>query len=141
MATNKLLFLGDKKDFIVERFQEGVSIMPIGISENVNVNPLYLCGFRRVGCIGCPMAGKQRIMEFVRYPKHKAMYIQAFDKMLITKAISRERRGQPPEQDPAWQSGESVFKWWIDPKYNPSQITLEDVSCESHRLRKDDLND
>lgn len=29
-------------------------------SEKVPVNPLYSCGFSRVGCIGCPMAGKKK---------------------------------------------------------------------------------
>lgn len=28
-------------------------------SEKIPVNPLYECGFSRVGCVGCPMAGKQ----------------------------------------------------------------------------------
>lgn len=27
---------------------------------NCKSNPLYECGFKRIGCIGCPMAGKQR---------------------------------------------------------------------------------
>ena len=29
-------------------------------SEHIEVNPLYQCGFSRVGCIGCPMADKKR---------------------------------------------------------------------------------
>lgn len=28
-------------------------------SEHIEVNPLYQCGFSRVGCIGCPMADKK----------------------------------------------------------------------------------
>ena len=27
--------------------------------EGIEINPLYGCGWERVGCIGCPMAGKQ----------------------------------------------------------------------------------
>lgn len=34
-------------------------------------NPLYECGFNRIGCIGCPMVGKHRYVEFERYPKYK----------------------------------------------------------------------
>ena len=46
-------------------------------------NPLYECGFKRIGCIGCPMAGKQlRLEEFRRYPGYRKAYIRAFDKML-----------------------------------------------------------
>lgn len=32
--------------------------------ENIELNPLYGNGFCRVGCIGCPMAGKKRWEEF-----------------------------------------------------------------------------
>lgn len=38
-------------------------------AEKIPVNPLYSCGFHRVGCIGCPMASAARWREFGRYPK------------------------------------------------------------------------
>lgn len=28
-------------------------------AEHINITPLYQCGFSRVGCVGCPMAGKK----------------------------------------------------------------------------------
>ena len=35
------------------------------LAEKIPVNPLYACGYHRVGCIGCPMAGrKMRLREF-----------------------------------------------------------------------------
>jgi phosphoadenosine phosphosulfate reductase len=86
-------------------------------------NPLYECGFKRVGCIGCPMAGgKGQIKAFDRYPKYKAAYIRAFEKMLI----ARRENGLATEQ---WQTAEDVFKWWTEkpPKEDdPLQITLWD---------------
>lgn len=36
-------------------------------AEHIPMNPLYRCGFCRIGCIGCPMAGKHRKMEFERW--------------------------------------------------------------------------
>ena len=43
---------------------------------------LYDEGFKRVGCIGCPLASdKSRRMEFERWPKYKNMYIRAMQKM------------------------------------------------------------
>lgn len=33
-------------------------------AERIPINPLYEMGFFRVGCVGCPMAGKQRYREF-----------------------------------------------------------------------------
>ena len=51
--------------------------------ETIPVNPLYFCGFSRVGCIGCPMAGKHRYFEFARYPQYEKLYLMAFDLSLI----------------------------------------------------------
>ncbi len=70
-------------------------------------NPLYECGFKRIGCIGCPMAGKQqRLSEFERYPTYKKAYIHAFDKMV-------EKR-RTDGKDTVWENGEEVFDWWIN---------------------------
>lgn len=84
-----------------------------------NGNPLYQCGYKRVGCIGCPMAGKHRYFEFVRYPRYKNLYIKTFDRMLI----ERSKRGL--SNHVGWDSGKDVFKWWIGE--NPLQLTFEDV--------------
>lgn len=81
-------------------------------------NPLYQCEFKRIGCIGCPMAGKARYKEFLKYPKYKENYIKTFDRMLE----SRNLRGlKSPE---LWYDGEAVFKWWMEE--NPAQITMFD---------------
>lgn len=70
-------------------------------------NPLYECGFKRIGCIGCPMAGKQqRLSEFERYPAYKKAYIHAFNKMV-------EKR-RTDGKDTVWENGEEVFDWWIN---------------------------
>ncbi len=70
-----------------------------------NSNPLYACGFCRIGCIGCPMAEKGRFVEFARYPKYYQNYIRAFDRMLI----ARQNRGLPT----TWESGEDVMRGWL----------------------------
>lgn len=44
---------------------------------------LYDEGFRRLGCIGCPMGSKeQRLREFERWPKYYNLYMIAFEKMI-----------------------------------------------------------
>ena len=44
---------------------------------------LYDEGFKRLGCIGCPMGTvKHRTMEFERWPKYKNLYLIAFGKMI-----------------------------------------------------------
>ncbi len=78
------------------------------------MNPLYACGFERVGCIGCPMAGKHRKAQFARYPKIKAAYIRAFDRMLA----ERQTRGLPCD----WQTGEDVLHWSLEDGVLPGQM-------------------
>lgn len=80
-------------------------------------NPLYQCGFKRIGCIGCPMAGKHRYTEFRLYPKYRQNYVKAFERMIE----HRKERGLETE----WQNGEEVMKWWLGEDVN--QLTLEDI--------------
>lgn len=75
-------------------------------------NPLYECGFKRIGCIGCPMAGKRnRLIEFERWPKYKEAYIRTFDRMIQR----RNERGMEPSDASivSWTSGEEVMDWWL----------------------------
>lgn len=73
---------------------------------NVPYCGLYDEGWKRLGCIGCPMAGtKRREKEFERYPKIRAAYIRAFDRMLE----ARKAAGK----DTKWKTGQEVFDWWI----------------------------
>ena len=69
-------------------------------------NPLYQCGFRRIGCIGCPMAGKSRYAEFERWPKYRLNYVKAFDRMLDNIRANGET-------ETSWKTGEDVFRWWM----------------------------
>lgn len=71
-------------------------------------NPLYECGFCRVGCIGCPMAGANgQKREFARYPTYYRAYVRAFQKMLDARAA------QGLQNNVGWMDGESVMKWWL----------------------------
>lgn len=74
-------------------------------------NPLYQCGFKRIGCIGCPMASKKRYTEFQMYPKYKLNYIKAFDRML-------ERRRERGLESYGWKTGKDVYKWWMNEDVN-----------------------
>ena len=86
-------------------------------AEKIPMNPLYCEGFRRVGCIGCPMASRTRTMEFARYPKIKAAYIRAFERMLQV----RNQRKLPTQ----WRSGVDVLHWWLNDGVLPGQEILK----------------
>lgn len=71
-------------------------------------NPLYACGFGRVGCIGCPMAGANgQKREFARYPTYYRAYVRAFQKMV------EARKAQGLSNNVDWENGEDVMKWWL----------------------------
>lgn len=74
---------------------------------SMKYNPLYEQGWKRVGCIGCPMATNQ-LWELDQYPKYKQLYIKAFDRMIERRA----EKGKINKNEDVWKNGESVFRWW-----------------------------
>lgn len=89
---------------------------------NVKMNPLYARGYKRVGCIGCPLGGsKQQRREFADYPKYKDNYIRVFDRMIK----ARKDKGLPCD---TFTDGAAVFAWWLNE--NPNQITFDDILNE-----------
>lgn len=87
-------------------------------SEHLPVNPLYCEGHKRVGCIGCPMAGGGRQHEFMRWPKYEELYVAAFERMLE----ARRAKGKPCD----WQTGRDVFRWWMEDKNVAGQLSMFD---------------
>lgn len=87
-------------------------------SEHLPVNPLYCEGHKRVGCIGCPMAGGGRQHEFMRWPKYEELYVAAFERMLE----ARRAKGKPCD----WQTGRDVFRWWMEDKNIAGQLSMFD---------------
>lgn len=89
--------------------------------EGIEVNPLYAQGYRRIGCIGCPMASyTEKQKDFARYPAYRRNYIKAFERLIR----HREEQGM----DAVWKNGEDVMDWWIEKgKYEiDGQMTLDD---------------
>lgn len=91
-------------------------------SEKIETCELYQCGYDRVGCIGCPVAGKKRKREFEDFPEYKKLYIHAFERMLK----ERERRGK----ENTWKTGEDVFAWWIGDENVPGQMHIKDFIAD-----------
>lgn len=87
-------------------------------SEKIPTCELYQCGYERVGCIGCPMAGKKRYKEFADFPKYKNLYIHAFDRMVK----ERKSRGLPCQ----WKNGNDAFLWWMDDENIEGQMDIFD---------------
>ena len=92
----------------------------------VPLNPLYSEGFCRVGCVGCPMAGKKREKEFARWTKYKGLYISAFDRMLA----ERKRRGKMQGSWRMGTTGLDVFNWWMEYDILPGQMNFDEIISE-----------
>ena len=70
---------------------------------NLRYCSLYDEGYKRLGCIGCPMQSREMMFkDFQRWPKYKTLYVNAFDRMI---------KADPDRY--TWKSGEEVFNWWI----------------------------
>lgn len=90
---------------------------------------LYDEGFKRLGCIGCPMASKAiREHEFERWPKYKNLYLLAFEKMIKNRGggygipdsrrsmdgMDQRRMASGQRPDFADMTPEQIMEWWIN---------------------------
>lgn len=98
-------------------------------TENIPYCGLYDEGFKRIGCIGCPMAQQHgREMQFYRWPTYKKAYLHAFDRMLVL----REKRHQENHSRPTWRllsnggkaTARDVFNMWMEYDTLPGQMDL-----------------
>ncbi len=64
---------------------------------------LYDEGWKRIGCLMCPMAGKHRRMASMRYPRVTKAFIKSFEVLHATGRDSMKR----------WKDGEEMFWWWL----------------------------
>lgn len=100
-------------------------------SRNLPYCELYDEGFRRLGCVGCPMAGyESKLNEFRRWPKYEALYRRAFAGIwakrqgTISRTTRKEWFGSRKFHNP-----DELFEWWLSGKAAPEdlrEITEED---------------
>lgn len=68
---------------------------------------LYDQGYKRLGCIGCPMNTTSRVKDLEKYPAYKRNYIKAFERMIQM----NHEKGIKMKQN--WSNGEKVMEWWL----------------------------
>jgi len=87
-------------------------------SRNLPYCSLYDEGYKRLGCIGCPMS-YNRVFELKQNPKYYNAYLRAFDRLIQNRLKTRESF--------RWKTAQDVMNWWIYemPKQEPGQMELE----------------
>lgn len=68
---------------------------------------LYDNGFRRVGCVMCPMSYNRK-RESERWPKYREAFRRAFNRLYENKKGTEAYR--------FWRSGDEMFEWWLEGK-------------------------
>jgi phosphoadenosine phosphosulfate reductase len=75
---------------------------------------LYDEGFDRLGCVGCPMAGREgRVREFARWPKYERMWKRSFERIWTRRAGTTRRDGLEWFGSAFFRCWEEMWDWWM----------------------------
>lgn len=80
-------------------------------SRNIEYCKLYDEGYKRLGCIGCPMSSSKR-KELKNYPKFAENYKKAISRWLPKYIERREMKNE----NPYFITVDDWYKWWIEEK-------------------------
>lgn len=94
---------------------------------------LYDEGFKRLGCIGCPMGGpEQQRRDFARWPKHEKLWRRGFQAYWAAwKGVPRLRVNKDGNYD-RWiermETVDDLWNWWLSGKANEGDAP----DCQGH---------
>jgi phosphoadenosine phosphosulfate reductase len=118
------------------RTGEGFVVNPIlywsqdEVWQFIHINKIPYCslydeGFKRIGCVGCPMVGgKNRLQAFKRWPGFEKAWQNAFKKYF------EQRKGVPNKYGEEryierWQTWQEYWNFWLSDK--PSRKEKEQM--------------
>jgi phosphoadenosine phosphosulfate reductase len=73
---------------------------------------LYDEGFRRIGCIGCPLHPSQRTKDFERWPRFARKWKKTLGQILDR----RHSEGRMMQ----WKTVDDIWSWWMEEKHTLS---------------------
>ena len=88
---------------------------------------LYDEGFKRLGCIGCPMARKRgKLREFERWPQYEKKWKRAFRLIWEKRVGITQRDGREWFGSACFDNWEEMWNWWLYdlPLPDPKQLKL-----------------
>jgi len=95
------------------------------LDQNIPKCYLYNEGFKRLGCIGCPVANvQQQKIEFERWPKYKFLWRRAFDRFWDKWHGVPTKKGEQRYFE-KFGSAQGFWDWWV----NNGARKKEDATC------------
>jgi len=88
---------------------------------NIPYCSLYDEGFKRLGCVGCPMAGLNRIREFERWPKFELKWKRLFEGIWNRRTGTLQWDGRQWFGNKFFRCWEEMFDWWLYDKSLPGK--------------------
>lgn len=83
-------------------------------NNNIPYCSLYDEGFNRLGCIGCPMGRRQRIIQFARWPRYEMLWKRAFKQIWERYHGVPTARGKERVLDKqGFRCWEDYWNWWL----------------------------
>jgi phosphoadenosine phosphosulfate reductase len=88
---------------------------------------LYDDGFKRLGCIGCPMGREaSRIKEFNRWPQYEKKWKRSFQRIWDRRTGSKQRDGCIWFGDAYFKNWEEMWGWWLSDKPLPKKLISDE---------------
>lgn len=92
---------------------------------------LYNQGHKRLGCVGCPMAGNKRREQFKRWPGYERLWRLGFQRLWEKWHGVPNRKGHPRFFE-KYGSPEAFFDWWMEEEETgeTGQCVFEDMMSQ-----------
>lgn len=81
-------------------------------SQKIPYCKLYDEGFKRIGCVGCPINPQAREKEFERWPEMKALWMEGARRCWEKGQTTMNNKGEK-YYVAKFESPEALFKWWM----------------------------
>ena len=83
---------------------------------------LYDEGFKRLGCVGCPMSGsKGRKQQFARWPHFERAWKNLFRQIWTKRTGTTQRNGQVWFGNRYFHNWEEMYEWWLSDRGLPNE--------------------
>lgn len=82
-------------------------------SRNLPMCELYAEGFKRLGCVGCPLASRSnRLKEFERWPGFERQWKRSIKKVWDTRRGTLQKDGREWFGSALFDTSEEFWEWW-----------------------------